>query len=247
MSKMSIKPSQQKLLWGKSASRCAICREILHKPDIDGKDYTIGEMAHIEGENPGAARYNASMTDEERNNYQNRILLCPTHHTIIDKDENEYTVEKLKQVKKDHEKWVEDSLRSQLPEITFAELEVILKYLTVAPIPIEDESITVVPPGRKIKKNDLSVEVGNLITMGMMQVKLVEYYLNKHPDVQFAARLSKGFVDKYDKARKTGLMGDVLFYELLDFAANPSMDFKKRTAALAVLVYFFEKCKVFEA
>jgi hypothetical protein len=37
MSKKSINPSQQKLLWGKSASRCAICKEILHKPDIEGK------------------------------------------------------------------------------------------------------------------------------------------------------------------------------------------------------------------
>ena len=141
---------------------------------------------------------------------------------------------------------MEDSLRSQLPEITFAELEVILTFLSTAAIPVEDESITVVPPGKKIKKNDLSVEVGNLITMGMMQVKLVEDYLNRHPDVQFAARLSKGFVDKYEASRENGLMGDVLFYELLDFAANFSMDFKKRTAGLSVLVYFFEKCKVFE-
>jgi len=66
-------------------------------------------MAHIEGEKPGAARYNANMPYEERNNYQNFILLCPTHHTIIDKDENQYTVEKLRQLKKEHEKWVEDS------------------------------------------------------------------------------------------------------------------------------------------
>jgi hypothetical protein len=246
MSKKTINPSQQKLLWGKSASRCAICKEILHKPDKEGKDYPIGEMAHIEGEKPDSARYNANMTDEERNNYQNRILLCPTHHTIIDKDENEYTVEKLRQVKKEHEKWIQDSLRTQIADITFAELDVILKYLMAVPVPIKDEAITVIPPGKKIKKNELSVGVGNLITMGMMQAKLVENYLNKHPDTQFADRLRAGFVKKYEELRKQMMNGDILFFELLDFASINSMEFKQITAGLSVLVYFFEKCDVFE-
>lgn len=247
MNKKSINISQVKLLWGKSQGRCAICGENLIKSSQEGSDFQVGEMAHIEGENPGSARYNPDMTDDQRAAYENLILLCPTHHAEIDKNQSQYPVEKLKQIKKDHEKWVEESLRCQLPEITFAELEVILKYLIAAPVPLEDDSITVVPPGRKIKKNDLSVEVGNLITMGMMQVRLVEDYLNKHPDTQFAARLSKGFVDRYDELRKDGLAGDVLFYELFDFASYFSMDFKKRTAGLAVLVYFFEKCKVFES
>lgn len=247
MSKKDIKPSQIKLLWGKAQARCAICKVNLIKSSQEGKEFLVGEMAHIEGENIGSARYNQGMTDEERAAYGNLVLLCPTHHTEIDKNSHHYPVEKLRQIKKDHEKWVEDSLRSQLPEITFVELEVILKYLTSAPIIIETDSITVIPPGKKIKKNDLSVEVGNFITMGMMQVKLVEDYLNKHPDVQFAARLSKGVVDKYAEIRENGLIGDVLFYELLDFAANQSMDFKKRTAGLAVLVYLFEKCNVFES
>jgi len=204
-------------------------------------------MAHIEGENPGSARYNPDMTGDQRTAYDNLILLCPSHHTEVDKNQAQYPVEKLRQIKKDHEKWVEDSLKRQMPQITFAELEVILKYLPAAPVPLENGSITVVPPGKKIKKNDLSVAVGNSITMGMMQVKLVEDYLNKHPDLQFAARLTKGFVDKYVEARGTGLMGDELFYELWDFSISSSTDFTRKAAGLSVLVYFFEKCKVFES
>ena len=100
MSKKNINPSQQKLLWGKSASRCSICREVLHRPDKEGNDFLIGEMAHVEGENPGSARYNPYMTDEERSSYENLILLCPTHHEIIDKDVQQYTAAKLKQIKK---------------------------------------------------------------------------------------------------------------------------------------------------
>jgi len=52
-------------------------------------------MAHICGDKPGANRHDAGQTDAERDDYQNLILLCPTHHTLIDRKENEsvYTVD----------------------------------------------------------------------------------------------------------------------------------------------------------
>jgi predicted restriction endonuclease len=43
------------------------------------------DMAHIRGEKPGAARYDASMTDDERHDYANLLLLCPNHHRLIDR------------------------------------------------------------------------------------------------------------------------------------------------------------------
>ncbi len=246
MSKKDISKSQIKILWGKSGSRCAICKENIIKSIQDREEYHVGEMAHIEGEKPGSARFNPNMTDEQRANYKNLILLCPTHHSIIDKNESEYTVEKLKQVKREHEKWVEDSLKSHIPGITFAELEMVIKYLIVAPLPIKEKLRFIIPPGEKIEKNKLSTEVRNLITIGMIQIKLVENYLNKHPDILFAERLKAGFVNKYIELRDKGWEGDALFYELLDFASNNSIDFKNRTAGLSVLVYFFERCDVFE-
>lgn len=246
MSKKQIKESQIKLLWGESGSRCAICKVKLVKTNRDGGKYQVGEQAHIEGENPGSARYNLNMTDEERADYENLILLCPTDHTIIDKDEDDYTVSKLKQIKKDHEKWVNDSLRSFLPEITFAELEVIIKYLSDTSITAVDNLKTIIPPAEKIKKNNLSPGVETLITMGMVQVRLVEKYLNRNPDIQFSGRLKTGFVNQYIALKQEGLDSDALFYELLDFASNYSADFKEKAAGLSVLSYFFERCEVFE-
>lgn len=38
------------------------------------------------------------------NEYDNIILLCPTHHSIVDSDEITYTVDVLKKMKRDHEK-----------------------------------------------------------------------------------------------------------------------------------------------
>ncbi len=234
-----------KILWGRSGSKCAICRIDLIQEKKEGSGYLIGEMAHIEGENPTSARYNHEMMDDERNKYDNLILLCPKCHTIIDKDYQEYTVEKLKQIKKDHEKWVEESLREHMPDVTFAELDVIIKYLMETPLREEGDHIKIIPPKEKIKKNKLSPQVGKYITIGMLQSKQVKEYLNKNPDIQFAERLRAGFVSKYRELRNE-LEGDALFYALWDFASNNSPDFKVRAAGLTVLTYFFELCEVFE-
>ena len=48
--------------------------------------------------------------EDERNRYPNLILLCRNHHKIIDDDEHGWPVERLHQVKTEHEIWVETAL-----------------------------------------------------------------------------------------------------------------------------------------
>lgn len=62
-----------------------------------------GEVCHIKGARPGSARYDACQTDVERHAYANLVLMCPTHHTVIDDDEGAYTVERLWNMKAAHE------------------------------------------------------------------------------------------------------------------------------------------------
>lgn len=244
MSRKSISDKNIKLLWGQSGKKCPLCKVVIIEEGKTGNPFPVGEMAHIEGENEGAARYNPKMTADQRADYQNLILLCPTCHTKIDNDIQEYTIDKLKKIKKEHEKWVSESLRAVMPDITFAELEVIVKYLVA--VPISDSNITVIPPHEKIRRNNLSLEVGNLITTGMIQKKQVEKYLNENPDYQFSERLRAGFVKKYSELKSDELEGDSLFYALLEFASNNSSDFKMQSAGLSVLTHFFEICEVFE-
>lgn len=65
----------------------------------------ISKICHIEAAEPGGARYNPAMTDDERRHYNNLLLLCDECHSIIDNKENEkkYTVALLQLWKKDHE------------------------------------------------------------------------------------------------------------------------------------------------
>ncbi|MDP4198994.1 MAG: hypothetical protein Q8922_15825 [Bacteroidota bacterium] len=100
-----------KLLWGRSGNRCAICRMELAQDGLsESSHYTLGEQAHIIGENESAARGTSIISEDDREGYHNRILLCPTDHTKIDSDEVSWPVEKLHVTKSRHELWVRETL-----------------------------------------------------------------------------------------------------------------------------------------
>ncbi len=68
----------------------------------------VGHEAHIVAEEDGGPRGDPSMPVSERNAYPNRVLMCPTHHTLIDKDNGiHFSVEELHKMKRDHEESVE--------------------------------------------------------------------------------------------------------------------------------------------
>jgi hypothetical protein len=62
----------------------------------------IHNVAHICSAAPGkgAARYDPNQTKEERQSHENGIWLCANHATIIDSDEESYSVETLREWKK---------------------------------------------------------------------------------------------------------------------------------------------------
>ncbi len=65
----------------------------------------ISKICHIEAASKDGPRWNKNMTDDERRDFSNLILLCDEHHTIIDNKNNEaiYSVTLLKKWKTDHE------------------------------------------------------------------------------------------------------------------------------------------------
>lgn len=105
---MAITQKSTKILWAEAAGRCSFadCWQRLCSRDAgDAAHYTIGEMAHIRGDRPGSNRHDPSQPETERDDYSNLILLCPTHHRLIDRKENEalYTAEILHEMKAAHE------------------------------------------------------------------------------------------------------------------------------------------------
>lgn len=66
------------------------------------REAVIGQEAHIIGERPGAARYQP-LAPEERDAYENRILLCPNDHVVIDGQPERWTTKRLHELEDEHE------------------------------------------------------------------------------------------------------------------------------------------------
>jgi hypothetical protein len=89
-----------KRLFAHSGNRCAFprCPEVL----VQGST-VVGKICHIKAANAKGPRYDPQQTAAERHGYDNLLLLCGKHHTVIDDDEEAYTVERVIKMKTDHE------------------------------------------------------------------------------------------------------------------------------------------------
>lgn len=104
---MTISNKDRKLLWGMSAGKCNVCKIDLSLPNKDG---TIGEEAHTVSGKENGPRADKNFSRDKIDHYKNLILLCPNHHTEIDKNPGDWPAEKLRNLKTVHEKWVKDSV-----------------------------------------------------------------------------------------------------------------------------------------
>ena len=103
---MSIAIKELKALLQKSGNRCAFprCGELLLQEGESIDDSVIlSKVAHIIAQSPDGPRGNFPIATEERNKESNLLLLCGKHHDIIDNLPQYYTVERLRQIKEDHE------------------------------------------------------------------------------------------------------------------------------------------------
>lgn len=99
-----------RLLFQRSGNRCAFptCTKTLVYPatSLDGL-VALSEVAHIVAQKPDGPRGDYPLPLDQRDAYDNLILLCEEHHHIVDAQKYTYTVERLRQMKMDHEGLVE--------------------------------------------------------------------------------------------------------------------------------------------
>jgi hypothetical protein len=108
---MGISLKTHKMLWGRSANRCAVCRIELVMDATETDDPSlVGEACHLVAKNPDGPRGESPLTPEQRDLYGNLILLCAIHHKQVDDQSNAFTVEKLIEIKAAHEGWVKSQL-----------------------------------------------------------------------------------------------------------------------------------------
>ena len=120
-SKRNYSQKTKRVLDIQSLNQCAYpeCTNTLVEPGTEKSGPVVtGHRCHIYAINPGGPRWKEGFTNEELNSPENLILLCPTHHTLVDGQPETYTAEKLKQWKQDHEaKAMENRLSADLGSV----------------------------------------------------------------------------------------------------------------------------------
>ena len=99
----SISQPDLKYLYAISGGQCAKCKISILRQGVSGKIVLIAETSHIRGKKPKALRHDFEYPTEKLNDQSNLIILCPNCHTEIDKNEEDYSVDKLLAIKKEHE------------------------------------------------------------------------------------------------------------------------------------------------
>ena len=237
------------LLAFRSGGVCAFpkCGKHLTYDSNAGHDTYVAEAAHIRGEKPNAARYDESMTDAERDSVHNLIFMCTDHHTVIDKVEADWPTATLVAIKESHEIQVRQRMEEAFANVAFPELERSISWVT-SQAPTSSGSFELVAPDEKIKKNALTNGSRHIIAAGMMSRTTVATYVEAETqlDPDFPERLKSGFLAEYYSLRAKGHKGDELFELMCSFAQRGLRNHADRAAGIAVLIYLFEICDVFE-
>lgn len=220
----NYRDSDLKVLWGAQA-RCAFpgCRTPLVVPAtaVDPAR-VIGKIAHIVAHSDDGPRGDPTFTEEDRDKPDNLILLCGTHHDVVDVQPNTYTVGDLRRWKEEHEAWVDRTLSDAVVALTFNELEAVTAALVATPPRAIADLQPPAPPQEKMRHNELTQTVAHYYQMGQLRFFDVEDFISSTSsfDPDFGDRLKAGFTEQYQSLRDRGMTGDDLYIALAEWASG---------------------------
>lgn len=100
-----LRPVTRQVVWARGAGRCHICNADLVGDLMTGaEDANFGFVAHIVADTPTGPRGDPATSHALADDPANLMLLCYPHHKAVDVDQvDEFPVERLLDIKRDHE------------------------------------------------------------------------------------------------------------------------------------------------
>jgi hypothetical protein len=113
-----------KIAFGRSANRCAFpeCPPVTLDNGVP-----LLEIAHISSFSAGSPRYSPSLARAGADSADNIIILCPTHHRLVDKNPEIFTVEELTKIRDAHYERVQRALSTEQKSTTSSRLADLLE------------------------------------------------------------------------------------------------------------------------
>lgn len=242
--------ADQRRLWVYAHGLCSnpkCRRRLIIDPTEQDPAATTGYAAHQVAHSPDGPRGEGDVPIQDRDTYENMILLCGDCHRIVDGQPKTYSVEVLRGWKEEHEIWVAECIERGMTAIEFKDLEeVTTRFASYSPI----ESTPAMAPNisAKIEKNMLTERSVRYLRMGVASSALAGAYIHDLERTRpgIGNRVRAGFLVNYNQGILAQRHPDDIFADLMAVASNHSVDFDRQAAGLAVLGYLFATCEVFE-
>ena len=118
---MPITQRARKILWARSGNECAFadCTQELVIHGQGESNVILGEEAHIVAQKLDGPRGDTDAPDGDIDGVVNLLLVCPTHHRIIDEQPQAYGVKVLLEIKQKHEDRVAVARERRHPKSNF--------------------------------------------------------------------------------------------------------------------------------
>lgn len=118
MTSKRISEKNAKIVWARAGGMCSYpgChKDLIVSPENTSDPLAVmGEMAHIVGHSGDGPRGSETFRGDDRDGYENLLLLCTEHHTLIDQQPRSHPTSWLYQAKEAHEHWVSERLSRDL-------------------------------------------------------------------------------------------------------------------------------------
>lgn len=110
---MTISHRTRKLLWARSGNLCVFCGQALTASNTaSDRDALMGDECHIVARKPNGPRFDPAFPQKEIDDYENLILLCKTHHKLIDDQPSQFDAARLRKMKEEHDRSIRRKLAS---------------------------------------------------------------------------------------------------------------------------------------
>jgi len=109
MSKTTIPHKIVLKLWVRSGGRCQFqgCNKPLWRDEHTQRQMNQAYIAHIIADSPDGPRGDSILSPKLAKDFNNLMLLCPTHHKLVDDNPIIYPTELLQKYKQEHENRIE--------------------------------------------------------------------------------------------------------------------------------------------
>ena len=149
--RMNIPQKEKNVLFAKSGNVCAFPHCVVPVIAEEGNESKpLAEVAHMIAYADDGPRADPSLPKEEKSKASNLILLCPTHHSLVDKFEYQYNVHVLREMKLQHERKFGGS-----PHIRKLSPKLVEEPLHASILPLSHLPLAVFAAGTDYKKTNI--------------------------------------------------------------------------------------------